>query len=87
MQSGYNTTFENIASVLFTAELYSLIPTTRRHHSRSGSRIFICEKKKGKFFLNRNTCGQQEKKTTNGRAVAGCCFIKKTRSNPNPRLL
>ena len=62
MQSGYKTTFENIASVLFTAELYSLIPTTRRHHSRSGSRIFICEKKKGKFFLNRNTCGQQEKK-------------------------
>ena len=45
MQSGYKTTFENIASVLFTAELYSLIPTTRRHHSRSGSRIFICEKK------------------------------------------
>ena len=62
MQSGYKTTFENIASVLFTAELYSLIPTTRRHHSRCGSRIFICEKKKGKFFLNRNTCGQQEKK-------------------------
>ena len=87
MQSGYKTTFENIASVLFTAELYSLIPTTRRHHSRSGSRIFICEKKKGKFFLNRNTCGQQEKKTTNGRAVAGRCFIKKTRSNHNPRLL
>ena len=47
MQSGYKTTFENIASVLFTAELYSLIPTTRRHHSRSGSRIFICEKKEG----------------------------------------
>ena len=45
MQSGYKTTFENIASVLFTAELYSLIPITRRHHSRSGSRIFICEKK------------------------------------------
>ena len=87
MQSGYKTSFENIASVLFTAELYSLIPTTRRHHSRSGSRIFICEKKKGKFFLNRNTCGQQEKKTTNGRAVAGRCFIKKRRSNPNPRLL
>ena len=45
MQSGYKMSFENIVRVFFTAEFYSLIPTTRRHHSRSGSRIFICEKK------------------------------------------
>ena len=31
------------------------------------------KKRKGKFFFNRNTCGQQEKKT-NGRAGAGRCF-------------
>ena len=31
----------------FTAELYSLIPSTRCHYYRSGSRIFICEKKDG----------------------------------------
>ena len=88
MQSGYKTSFENIASVLFTAELYSLIPTTRRHHSRSGSRIFICEKKgRVSFSLTEILVVNKKKKTTNGRAVAGRCFIKKRRSNPNPRLL
>ena len=45
MQSDYKTSFENMACVFLYRELYSLIPSTRRHYSRSGSRIFICQKK------------------------------------------
>ena len=61
MQSGYKMSFENIVRVFFTAEFYSLIPTTRRHHSRSGSRIFIFEKKGTINFSSTNTLRSTKK--------------------------
>ena len=68
------------AAVFFTAELHFLIPAVRGRHSRSGSRKFICEKRKDKSFFNRNTCVQQEQISMVGVAL-GAVFIKKTRSN------
>ena len=67
-------------AVFFTAELHFLIPAVRSRHSRSGSRKFICEKRKYMSFFNRNTCVQQEQISMVGVAL-GAVFIKKTRSN------
>ena len=83
MQSDYKTSFENMACVFLYRELYSLIPSTRRHYSRSGSRIFICEKKEGYVFLYQKHL-QSKRKKNNRWPSAGHCFYNARRHGVIP---
>ena len=69
--------------VFLYRELYSLIPSTRRHYSRSRSRIFICEKKE-EYVLFYQKQLQSTRKKNNGRPSAGHCFYNARRHRVIP---